>query len=264
MRAVERCGSPRRALGVPRAIARDGRVAIALLILITGCAVSSGPAGDASPHRETIVLLHGLGRTSANMLVLKWRLVQRGYDVCNIGYDTRVPSIDEAIGAVYEKIASCAIPEESPLHFVTHSLGGLVLRGLYAARPLPQTGRAVMLAPPNSGSEIADWLQRAKWVDTVMGGLATQLGTGEDDVPKQLPKPPIPFAVIAGTSWINPIGPVLLPTPHDGTVSVASTRLAGMADHLVIPATHTFIMNRSEVAKQVDSFLRTGRFSRSE
>lgn len=223
---------------------------------------SEGASVSQSEVPGHIVLLHGLGRSAANMLVLKWRLGRMGYRVCNIGYDTRVGGIEEALDAVHGSIERCAIPENAPLHFVTHSLGGLVLRGLYARFDLPQTGRAVMLAPPNGGSEIADWIRKIGWTEKLMGPLAGQLGTRGEDLPQSLPKPPIPFGVIAGDQWINPIGPVLLPAPHDGTVSVASTRLPGMADHLVVPATHTFIMNQALVADQVDVFLREGRFRR--
>jgi pimeloyl-ACP methyl ester carboxylesterase len=221
-------------------------------------------SSDAAKRREHVVLLHGLGRSAANMLVLKWRLERMNYRVCNIGYDTRVKSIDVAVRAVYSAIREFEVPTDAPMHFVTHSLGGLVMRALFAELDVPQTGRAVMLAPPNSGSEIADWLRRIGWTESLMGPLATQLGTRDQDLPQQLPKPPIPFAVIAGDQWINPIGPVLLPAPHDGTVSVSSTRLLGMADHLVVPATHTFIMNRADVASQIDAFLRQGRFRRFE
>lgn len=211
---------------------------------------------------ETVVLLHGLGRSAANMLILEWRLEALGYRVCNVGYDTRVSRIEEAVEDVWEELAACRSGERR-LHFVTHSLGGLVLRALLAERPIERLGRAVMLAPPNGGSEIADHLRELPWLETVMGPLSSQLGTGQEDLPRQLPAPSIPFGVIAGDQWINPVGPLWLPAPHDGTVSVASTRLAGMRDHLVMPYTHTFIMNASPVAGQIDTFLRQGRFDRS-
>ena len=93
---------------------------------------------------------------------------------------------------------------------------------------------------------------------------AAQLGTRDSDLPQRLPSPSVDYGVIAGDRWINPVGPWLLPAPHDGTVSVASTRLEGMSDHLVLPYTHTFIMNALEVAEQVDAFLQTGRFNHSD
>lgn len=227
----------------------------------SGTARAEQAAGD--PRREeTIVLLHGLGRSATNMLILEWRLEALGYRVCNIGYDTRVPRIEDAIAEVYTEVVACRA-KGGRLHFVTHSLGGLVLRGLLGSHTLAELGYAVMLAPPNRGSEIADRLHAYGWLGPVMGPLSTQLGTGAEDLPQRLPLPTIPFGVIAGDQWINPAGPLWLPSPHDGTVSVESTRLAGMRDHIVMPYTHTFIMNAAAVADQVDAFLRHGRFARA-
>jgi pimeloyl-ACP methyl ester carboxylesterase len=207
----------------------------------------------------TVVLLHGLGRSSANMLILKWRLQSRGYGVCNVGYDTRAESIEAATDSVFDSIRERG-GEAGPVHFVTHSLGGLVLRCLLDRHAIPSAGRAVMLAPPNRGSEIADSIRSSTLARGLFGPLLGQLGTRPQDIPRSLPVPSIPFGIIAGTHWINPIGPFLLSGPHDGTVTVASTRLEGMSDHLVVPHTHTFIMNPPEVARQVDQFLRRGRF----
>jgi pimeloyl-ACP methyl ester carboxylesterase len=207
----------------------------------------------------TIVLLHGLGRSARNMLIPKWRLQARGYRVCNIGYATRVASVEAAADAVHASLEQSGT-DEAPVHFVTHSLGGLVLRALLSRHAVPGTGRAVMLAPPNAGSEIADRLRGSPWTRSILGPLADQLGTRSEDLPSRLPIPSIPFGVIAGDRWINPAGPLWLPAPHDGTVSVASTRLEGMADHIVLPYTHTFIMNPAVVADQIDAFLRQGRF----
>ena len=212
---------------------------------------------------ENVVLLHGLGRSSANMLILKWRLQARGYEVCNVGYETRVDSIEAASDGVFASLTDC-FDTQQPTHFVTHSLGGLVLRSLLDRHAVDRTGRAVMLAPPNRGSEIADWVRSFPISGGLMGRLAGQLGTRPEDIPRDLPVPSIAFGVIAGDRWINPVGPWLLLSPHDGTVSVASTRLDGMLDHLVVPHTHTFIMNSAEVADQVDTFLRTGRFRKRE
>lgn len=220
-------------------------------------------SGGANVKTENVVLLHGLGRSSANMLILKWRLQALGYRVCNVNYDTRVESIEKAADGVMASVSDC-FESLAPTHFVTHSLGGLVLRSLLARHVIEAPGRAVMLAPPNQGSEIADWIRAFPITEKLMGGLASQLGTRGEDLPQHLPSPPMTFGVIAGDRWINPVGPWLLPTPHDGTVSVASTRLAGMSDHLVLPYTHTFIMNAAEVAEQVDSFLKTGRFDRMD
>ncbi len=221
----------------------------------------SAEARGAAETGDTIVLLHGLGRSARNMLILEWRLRAKGYAVCNVDYDTRVGDIDELLMDVGPAVEDC-IKGGKSVHFVTHSLGGLVLRALLEAEALPEAGRAVMLAPPNRGSEIADRLRGWGITNTVLGPLAGQLGTRETDLPQRLAAPRIPFGVIAGDRWVNPVGPLWLPAPHDGTVSVASTKLAGMEDHLVVPHTHTFIMNSAHVASQIDAFLRHGRFDR--
>lgn len=245
---------------VPVAAALLGVAALASAAGFARAAVPGGAGARAAERSdETVVLLHGLGRSAANMLILEWRLEARGYRVCNVGYNTRAVRIEDAIEEVYGEIVDCR-EGDGPLHFVTHSLGGLVMRGLLGSRSIERLGRAVMLAPPNGGSEIADRLGELGWLESVMGPLSTQLGTGVDDLPNQLPIPTIPFGVIAGDQWINPVGPLWLPAPHDGTVSVASTRLRGMQDHIVMPYTHTFIVTAGPVASQVDTFLRRGKF----
>lgn len=208
---------------------------------------------------ETIILLHGLGRGPWGLKVLQWRLERAGYRVQSLRYNTRSTSIEMAAASVYQQIEACCAGA-SRVHFVTHSLGGLVLRSLLAEHPFPNAGRAVLLAPPNLGSHIVDRLARHPLFGIVLGPLATQLGTGPEEIPQKLPSLPIPFGVIAGNRSWNPLGAALLPGEHDGTVSVASTRLSGMAEHLVVPHTHTFLMNSKGVAEAICSFLATGRF----
>ncbi len=231
---------------------------VGFAVLAGGLAGASSAGAD---DEDLVVLLHGLGRSRNNMLILEWRLERMGHRVCNIGYDTRVGRIQDAVASVRASIDACRNEGGGRLHFVTHSLGGLVLRALLSEEAPGALGRAVMLAPPNQGSEIADRLAEFGWLGTVMGPLAPQLGTGPEDLPRTLPAPPIPFGVIAGDDWINPAGPLWLPAPHDGTVSVESTRLRGMSDHIVLPYTHTFIVAAGPVADQVDRFLRHGAFA---
>ncbi len=240
-------------------------VVISIVVSLAAPAASVGRMVDSEKvvSMQTVVMLHGLARSARNMLILKWRLQARGYRVCNIDYDTRVRTIEHAVDSVHEALGDCH-SEDSRLNFVTHSLGGLVLRGLLARHEFASLGRAVMLAPPNSGSEIADRFRHIRFVNAMLGPLARQLGTRPEDIPRRLPSPSIPFGVIAGNRWINPAGPIWLSSPHDGSVSVKSTRLEGMDDHIVLPYTHTFIMNPAVVANEIDHFLRVGRFARSE
>jgi hypothetical protein len=148
------------------------------------------------------------------------------------------------------------------LHFVTHSLGGILLRAELAHRPPPQLGRVVMLAPPNHGSELADWLRGSETLLSLMGPTASELGTGGESLPNRLPPAHYEVGVIAGNDSLNPIGSRMIPGEDDGTVSVESARLEGMSDFLVLPVSHTMILLSSDAAEQALAFLRTGRFRR--
>jgi triacylglycerol lipase len=196
------------------------------------------------------------------MRLLEGRLADAGYRVHNLAYTRRAESIEAIVAEVHRLFIDCCVHDTGEVHFVTHSLGGLVLRAYLAKhRPL-NLGRAVMLAPPNGGSEIVDRFRGWGLFRSVLGPIAPQLGTGSDDLPARLPVPDCEFGVIAGNHWINPVGPIVLPSPHDGTVSVDRTHLSGMKDHLIVPYTHTFIMNSKLVARQVIYFLGNGKFER--
>jgi pimeloyl-ACP methyl ester carboxylesterase len=231
------------------------------LPLLIGLLLLSGPAlAEAELESDSVVLLHGLGRGPWAMKLLEVRLADAGYQVHNLAYPRRADAIEEIVSEVHQKFIDCCSNGTGEVHFVTHSLGGLVLRA-YLARHRPRNlGRAVMLAPPNGGSEIVDRFRGSSLFRTIFGPMAPQLGTGLDDLPARLPVPDCEVGVIAGNHWINPVGAMVLPPPHDGTVSVNRTHLAGMKDHLVVPHTHTFIMNSNQVARHVIHFLRYGRF----
>ena len=213
-----------------------------------------------------VVLLHGLARSRASMLVPAWRLQRRGYRVHNLGYPSRTLSLPE----LAERVAARLRQVPAPFHVLTHSMGAIVLR--LAARDAAlaaRIGRAVMLAPPNQGSEWVDLLGPLApfgWVNGPAGrALATAPGPRVEALPGGLG--PVPFAcgVIAGTRPLGPDirlrGRPLLPAPHDGLVSVASTRVEGMADHLSLPVSHTFIMLDAAVLDAAEHFLEHGRFA---
>jgi pimeloyl-ACP methyl ester carboxylesterase len=196
------------------------------------------------------------------MKLLEQRLSRAGYRVHNLAYPRRADSIEEIVADLHSRYLECCQLQGGRIHFVTHSLGALVLWAYLVEHPPAKIGRIVMLAPPNGGSEIVDrfgdwWLFRA-----FLGPMAPQLGTGSEDLPARLPVLDCDVGVIAGDRWINPLGLFLLPPPHDGTVSVNRTRLAGMKDHLVLPHTHSFIMNSSRTAREIIHFLRHGLFDR--
>lgn len=238
-----------------------GRVALAAMLAIAvfplRAEVSSGAREPAA--QEAVVLLHGLGRNAGSMALLEQRLSSAGYAVHNIGYPSRQASPEVLVALVAESVEACCSKADK-VHFVTHSLGGILIRAFLAREKPANTGRIVMLAPPNRGSELSDVL-RDQWLfETVMGPTALQLGTGPDSLPNRLPAPPVETGVIAGTGSINPIGTLVIPGEDDGMVSVCSTWIEGLADFLVVPKTHAFIMRSTRVTAQVTRFLRVGSF----
>ena len=211
--------------------------------------------------REDVILLHGLCRTSRSMSVMARALTQAGYNVHNVDYASRSKSIqqlgEDVVGGA---IADCKRDGAVKINFVTHSLGGILVRSYLANHSVPALGRVVMLGPPNQGSEVVDKFGRLflfKWIN---GPAGNELGTGTNSTPNRLGPATFPVGVIAGDRSINWINSLLIPGADDGKVSVERTKLAGMSDHMVIHATHPFIMRNREVIRQTIQFLRTGGF----
>lgn len=216
-------------------------------------------------HRECVILLHGLGRTSFSMQKMANQLVDHGYIVSNVHYDSRDYNIEAlSIIAVNEGLAECRSSDASTVHFATHSLGGILVRYYLSERTIEELGRVVMLAPPNHGSEIIDVFGQVPGFFALSGEPAPQLGTnGPESIPAQLPPVNFALGVIAGNRSLSPIFSLALPEQDDGKVTVESTKIDGMSDFIEMPYTHTFIMQRDAVIAQVVHFLQHGEFNHS-
>jgi hypothetical protein len=244
------------------------------LVVVSACVTLLSSSGRAAEN-ETVVLLHGLGRTQISMTRLASALRDDGYRVVNLSYPSRSRTIESlARDWLPQKLRESGADSAARVHFVTHSMGGIVLRvWLRDVAPPRNLGRVVMLAPPNAGSEITDRLNGFAPFRWFTGRNGRRLGTtGAEALPRALcpwpsfaERPPGrgELGIIAGDRSLNPLFSRWLPGPGDGKVTVSATHLTGERDHVVLHASHTWIAWRRETIAQVKTFLRDGHFDRA-
>ena len=210
---------------------------------------------------DCVIVIHGLARTDASMRPMRAALTEHGYLVVGVTYPSRELPIEELSERTLPALVrACRDRDAHRIHFVTHSLGGILLRHYLEGEALNDIGRTVMLAPPNQGSEVVDNWRRVPGYGLINGPAGQQLGTGPDSVPLRLGPLRSETGIVAGTRTINLILSLSLPNPDDGKVSVASTRVENMCAHLQVPVSHPFIMRDEAVIAEVLSYLGTGRF----
>ena len=208
-----------------------------------------------------IILLHGLNRSSDSLKKMQHSLEAEGYSVWNQNYPSRDKSVAElAEIAIEPALAFCRNKGIKTIHFVTHSLGGILVRYYLQDHQIDNLGRIVMLSPPNKGSEIVDHLKTLKLFQLINGPAGQQLGTDEHSLPNQLKPVSGEIGIIIGNASSDPWFSWLIPGENDGKVSVERARLDEMTDFLVIKHGHTFIMQKEAVIAQVKTFLKQGRF----
>lgn len=211
--------------------------------------------------QDCVILLHGLMRSDASMNKLEKHLQKNNYFTINLAYPSNKQSIQD-LSQNHIKPALEQCHKDSKVHFVTHSMGGILVRDYLQDNKINNLGRVVMLGPPNQGSELIDKLKKLPTFEWIHGPAGLELGTDINSTPINLGKANFELGVIAGKYSVNPILSMMIPGRDDGKVSVERTKVDGMQDHIVMPTTHPFMMRNKKVMEQVVSFLATGKFTR--
>ena len=241
-----------------RRLVRLLAIGLGSLWALAACQAAPGPGA------ETVVLVHGLGRSARSLLLMESRLESAGYRVVSFDYPSTTEPIERLVDSLASVVSGCCSEQTEKTHIVTHSMGGVLVRSYLAGAEVPYEGRVVMMSPPNQGSEIVDAFGSSPLWVTLVGPAGASLGTDSLSVPNQLGPVSFPLGIIAGDRSVLPLGSWLIPGPDDGLVGVERAHVEGAVDFLVVPATHTMIMNRADVAVEVINFLRTGRFIDSD
>lgn len=235
--------------------------AVALLFLLL-FSVALVPDSYAQGPQETVVLLHGYGRSSDSMWLLEKRLVAAGYKVVLIDYPSFENKPELVVTSVHQKMAAASL-QGAMVHFVGHSMGGLMIRSFLQQQQLGnRLGQVVMLGTPNQGSKLAE-NYREHWLAKKVSGLHLILGTSETGLAKQLETPDYSVGVIAGVKKYSLVTG-LVGGENDGLVSVASAQLPGLTDFIKLPVGHAMMRYDSEVARQTIHFLQHGQFKHKE
>jgi len=238
------------------------RAILTHLLLLTTLQILPGTAFG-SNMRECVIVLHGLGRTAWSMSRIESALENNNYLVWNEGYPSTSDDIEElSTTAINEGLIFCSSNNAATIHFVTHSLGGILVRQYLQHNTIAGLGRIVMLSPPNQGSEVADLLNEYALYQLVLGPAAGQLGTNEDGLVRRLKPVRGEIGIITGDNSSDPWFSPVIPGEDDGKVSVESAKLNEMSDFITVHNGHTFIMLDQQVISQVLYFLEHGRFSK--
>jgi dienelactone hydrolase len=215
---------------------------------------------DGPGDKEIIVLLHGLGRNNTSMWLLASRFRDAGYFVQRVEYRSLHEDTDEILADISSQINQCCQQHEYKVHFVGHSLGGLMVRAYLQHNRVDNLGRVVLLGTPNQGTEAADHFSES-WLMKILGPTAKTLGTDADSFPKSLEAPYYPVGIIAGVIESNLNDPVI-PGKDDGLVSIEATKIDAMTDFIVIETGHSMMRYDREVAEQTIEFIQNGAFKR--
>lgn len=220
---------------------------------------NSVQASELKNNGDYIVILHGIARSSKHMQKLATYLQKDGFDVINLSYPSTTYTIEDLTEIINKEISQ-RTTEDKSIHFIGYSMGGLMVRALIHKYNYKNLGKVVQLAPPNHGSEVADFVKNFWPYKKIFGPAGQQLITDQSAVKHLFGEVNYELGIIAGNATIDPFSSAIIPGENDGKVAVERTKLEGMKDHIVIRASHTFFPSNTEVQKQTLYFLKNGNF----
>lgn len=235
---------------------------LSILIFIIGLIVSASSTVQtqqkSTTKKDIVVLIHGLGRGKSIMVPLQERLEVAGFKTVLIDYRSINRSPVQILAEVSKQIDTIRIDTDQQIHFVGHSLGGLIIRAFLDSHSVKNLGKAVLIGSPNKGTPFVDHFRDAWWLKLV-GTAASSLGTDEKSFPRSLRPPYYPVGVIAGisTTFNNDD---FIPGEDDGIVPVESTKVEGMKDFILVEVSHSSLPKNELVAQHVIEFLKNGNF----
>lgn len=220
---------------------------------------STVKASELKNDGDYVVILHGITRSNKHMQKLATYLQKDGFDVINLSYPSTTHTIEDLTEIINKEISQ-RTPEDKRIHFIGYSMGGLMVRALIHKYNYKNLGKVVQLAPPNQGSEVADFVKNFWPYKKIFGPAGQQLITDQSAVKHIFGEVNYELGIIAGNATIDPISSAIIPGENDGKVAVKRTKLEGMKDHIVVSASHTFFPFNKEVQKQTLYFLKNGNF----
>ena len=238
-------------------------IGLLAMSLLGACASVPDTAYRQVDGDEVVVLVHGFSKHAQSMEPIGDYLAQYGYRFISVDYPSGEVNASEALALIHTQLAGCC-DQARRIHFVGHSIGGLLIRAYLAEYQVDQLGNVVLIATPNAGSEFVEAMNRMPGYAEATGPLLQQMVPGEQGIPAQLPLPDYPVGVIAGSRTHNPLSWLLLPGDDDGAVSVSSTRMEGMQDFLVVPANHHWLRHDQRVLEEVLHFIQYDHFKAGE
>ena len=217
---------------------------------------------DKANDGKFVVLLHGMKRSASSLGKIEKHLKSNGYRTINIDYPSSEQTVEELSEFIHKEITRRYFDKSRNIHFVTHSMGGILARYYIKKHRPANLARVVMLAPPNQGTEMSDFLQGTKIFESFFGPAGTQMGTNEKSIVHSLGPADYELGVIMGNISLNPIASVVVPGDDDGLVSHERSKVEGMKDSIILRTAHSLIMFNKEAHKQIIHFLIDGKFSK--